>query len=1460
MYCPQVELIKRVQGADGHAIDKELPNQLFNNPLQIAYNFGYVDNRPSSASPYSTPIIVGGTDCADQNPETLPRCAEFTFWAGNAFVNAINIYFRSAPNGDWFLYDTIFKHNCPDENVKWWERTEAWNDFDYNVNDNTIKYMFCANKECLPVDQSLFTHIENAIPFAAVALSPAGNSLLLANGLVGSDNLTCEQVSSFSISVTPQESDVCEIPKRQIKIYMIIRNDSNDGHGHGNECQFLFGNSKGGNQPIDGRFYFGGFGWRRNPATTQMRVAIDGRSGWDSWKGYKQYVPSTIEEQTGGFVGYLAGTNFVSISSQVKYFDGNCDVEELGIIYRDLSTMYNPNGSFDSLVEALKDGEYLILQEFVFEDVPAGKYVFRVAGHRTGMDNGYEQTSTYIYGSESITACPLGSDECVIPAIKSDYEWTIDVCDCDYNSLNDGSLIKLLDLTYPDFSQNVDLYNKYDYNLVSELYLYEDSDNSIPFEKQQLSFTHGSFRDRTNGIVHQLSDGYLVPNPYAFPIVVPASGITTTAQRITDHNGFVFYREQFFRLERVGSVISGLLFEFTALFTEPTLGTITITYTDRCYNTNTLTGIVVGVTQVQPNVTLLNNFGYRGLKGTIAKSTNTSEDECNRYLIKGKILSDTGKKLAGINVGYTGSQFVKTDGFGNFTLTVHQNTSFNRSDYFIIGNVGNACTIVCVDSEDCVLCCDDTYQLITLNDTPCVQCEVLEIYMGEFVFKKVNFTDQGLRGRYGIGVIGWDCFGRVVTGGVNLITYIDTPQCWTKHPLISWSWNGNALLPDEVKYISFYMTKNLNGSSIQWVADSFDLLDENGNVTTNKGKAVAVAVSLKSLLQYNVINRFNTLATYQFAEGDVLKIIDDCDNPIFYRITGTTFGNIEDTALESEVTVTNTSGDTATAKTNFATSNGSTIIIPYDGQIDPFLDSCAVKIEIDRPYQCQNNLNPFFEICCMIPVYRGVPFADYCCYGDSGSGSSGGSSGSGDTIGCILNAFDTYKIFRNIPRISDCSANPDDDPYFSNNVTDFWGANVGSFGRVATENPYAQRIWNQNTVYRSLAWVNNGIVNGLSTFWGENTKDYNSQTFGGIQAMFAFRNLVGFICTQDYFIADYQVPYMYSDGNQIRVTELDKNLGEPKQRSGQTFGCFQENTSSIVMNDGIVTYFSNNEFVQTDFSQATDISLQGIKSYIIDKSKYIQNFNEVAAQLPTYNYYLFEIISGYDPMYNEIILTLRPRNGISQNVKSFVNENRDIRLAVGETLAYNLDLKAWVSFRGYVPECYGKINNSGTGTQLYSFVNGLPHAHNNLQGTYCTIYGQKQTPVIEVLVNNIDSKVKIYQSATQEILPQPMFVDRILTEEINSLSYLPMPYWIRKENIYYGAFWRDMASYWDANYMQESVYFEGKRIFGKFAFVRYVNTHDNADKYFALNHFWTIITGSELSMKPQIASPNQPNQ
>jgi len=119
---------------------------------------------------------------------------------------------------------------------------------------------------------------------------------------------------------------------------------------------------------------------------------------------------------------------------------------------------------------------------------------------------------------------------------------------------------------------NTDLYNRWYYNFISEVYLYEDNNNSVPFEEQQLSFEFGTFRDKFTGITHDLSAGYLVPNPYLFPVVIPASDVTTTTERKTDHNGFVFYREEFYHLEKVLNPIIGGVVEWTGVFTEPILG------------------------------------------------------------------------------------------------------------------------------------------------------------------------------------------------------------------------------------------------------------------------------------------------------------------------------------------------------------------------------------------------------------------------------------------------------------------------------------------------------------------------------------------------------------------------------------------------------------------------------------------------------------------------------------------------------------------------------------------------------------------------------------------------------------------------------------------------------------------------------------------------------------------------
>jgi hypothetical protein len=1447
MYRPSFTYVERVEDANGEATDKDLPNKLFNRAIQIGYRFTYIDGRQSSVSPYSKPIIVGGTDCSEQNPQTLPRCVDLKFWVGTAFVDKIDIFFRECIDcpagncsGSWFLYETIDKHNL-NNNINWWERTNAWSEYSYDVNTNRITYRFCNNKECTPVDQSIFEHIQNDIPFKSKALAPIGDRLGLANNLKGSDNLTYDELNSFDISVEEQPDNQCVIPKREITMYVVIRNDSSDGHGNGNECQFLFGDSSNGdNNPIDGRFYFGGFGWRRHPVTTSKKVAIDGRSEWDSWKDYKQYVPAKIEETTGGFIGYLAGTSYTAISKQVKYFSGNCNVEEIGIIYKDISSMYKSNGSFDSLVKDLKDGEYLILQEFKFSDVPAGKYVFRVAGHRTGFDIGFDKTSSYIYESESITPCPLAEGECIVPAVKNTYEWTIDVCDCNYNSLNDNRLMRLLDLTYPDFdvTGNI-LINKYNYNLVSELYLYEDADNTIPFEKQQLVFKHGSFKNRLTGNVINLATGVDLPNPAIIPLTVKSSGVVSTAQRMTDHNGFVFYREQFYRLKMFRAVIPLTVYiPFTTYFTEPTLGSITIKYADKC-DVSLLEDIVVGFSQVQPNVTILNNFGYRGLKGTIAKSTGTSTDDCNRYLIKGKILSDEGKPLSGINVGYTGSQFSRTDGFGNFTIVAHQKISFDRSDYFIISNAGNSCLISCIvgADEDCTICCSDTYQIVALASVPCVSCDDLIIDMGEFEFKKVNFPDRGLKGRYGWAVQGWDLEGRLVTGGANVIEYTDITDCWNKHPIVRWSQDGSQL-NREIKYLTFSRTPNLNGTILQWVADSFILLDKNGNKTGSKSQAVAIAVDINSLLDYNKAHNLGTLVDYQFVKGDILRILDDCENPIIYNITGSTFGNVNQDTLEQELSVTNNSGDTATTKTNYATPNGATIIINYDDRISDLIGKCGIKIEVLRPFQCETNLNPYCEVSDVVNVIDG--YIDY---------------GSDEPVGGVIETWDIYKIFRNIPKDITCLQNPSDDPYFSQNITDFWGAGCTDCGRKLTENPYAERKWLENELAVSFEWVNNGSVNGLSMFWNENRKNFKGQDWGGIMAMYPQRSIILFVCDNDWFVSKYDQNWLVVNENGVVSANLPDKISDPTQKNGMIFGVSEEHISSVVFFEGMAFWLDskNGAVVMCDFQQAKDISANAIKGWTIDKTMYIQNYNQQHKNDVDYLYKMYDVVAGICPLHYEYHLTIKPRNIQSVDKNNFVTQERDLVIPYGETMVFNMKMGAWANMRHYIPEYYAKLRTSSSGIQFVSFANGVAYKHNGINTSYLTFYGVECSPVIEISVNNTDSKVKILGSISEEIQPHELYIDRIITEEQNSFSYVPPNYFQRKENIQYAEILFDMSSYFDPNVYKVSMLVDGKRMFGRYALVRVVATQANQSKYFELSKIWVMVSGSELSMKPTVA-------
>lgn len=1463
MKRPTWELVERVQDAE----DKDTPNKLFNRAIQVAIQFVYGDGRQSTISPYSAPIIVGGTDCSEQNPDTLSRCADFKFWVGNPFVTKINIFFRECTtcvtgncNEAWFKYDTIEKNKCQ-EDLNWWERSGRWEEYDYDIDLNEITYRFCANKECTPVDQNIFLNIENEIPFKTVGLAGVGDRIAVANNLVGSNNMTCEEVESFDITVVEHENSGCTFDEKEIEMYVILRNHSEDSKGNGNECEFIFGDIVNGqNSTIDGKLYWGGAGYRDHPIGG-AKVAWDGRNGWDSWKDYDQYVPGLINDKPGNLVMYLAGTEFVAIGEQVKYFDGDCDVQELGPIYRSLATMYNANGSFDDIIEALKDGEYLILQRFKFK-VPPGRYVARLGGHRSGMDLGFERTSTYLQGYESVTPCPLSDGESITPAIKSNTEWTINVCENDYNSLKDGFVMKVLDNTYPDFES--DARNVIDYNFVREVYLSEDTNHSIPFEGQQLNFEFGYFKEKlTNTIVtidgfevsgtplylidpltvNILGLGFLIPCPPA-PFLALAgtlatpSGIVADDLRTTDHNGFVWHVEHFWRWRIFYNVLVCSPMDMTAQFGEPKLGTLSITHTDSC-GLNTIT-IQVGISQVQPPVTALHNRDYKGLLGTVYKSTGTDDQPCNRQEIKGIIKSQENKPLAGVNVGYTGSQFVKTDGFGNFVLIAHQNTSFNRSDFIMIGNSGSACLIACIegsdegssDEETCVMCCSDMYFEQELE--PCIDCEEIIIDLGLFLFRKVNFPDKGLRGRYGFAVQGWDLYGRIVTGAANLIKYIDTSLCWNQHPDILFSQNG-LLLNDEIAWITWSRTQNLYGSVLQWVADKFILIDGNGNETSNKGQAVAVAVDMTSLLDYNRQNNFNTLVSYGFVKGDILRILDDCNNPIQYLITGTTFGTVLPTATQQQLQV-SAGGATATATTNVASDNGGRVIIPFDNRIDDLLERCAVKIEIVRPYKCTSEFDPYCEVGDSIHVIDGDM-----------SIKTG-----------IIVTWDTYKIFRHIPKDASCDENPNDNPYFSNNITDFWGENCNDCGRKLSINPYAERRWNNNEMRVSKSFVNNGAINGFGTFWTEDVKQFKSQNYGGIVAIVALRGAIWFLCENDYYICPYDQNYLQLTENGYVQASFPDKIGEPQAKIGMNFGCSYEHTATISIFEGTVSWLDakNAAWIESNFQQAKDISLgvdgQGLfKSYLVEKLNYIQSYNEGKSVTD-----IFEITAGICPLHKERHLTFRNRNGMAQSIEdNYINFERDKFTDLSETIVWGMQEQLLLNLRAYIPEFYGKLRTSANGLQLISFVHGKPYKHNGNVTTTNVFFGIPTLPVIEFCANIQDSKIKIFMSLTEEIREFPLYVDRIITGVKNMYSYVPPPYFVKREGIHYTEILRNMSSFFDPNKTQTSMLIDGGGIVDGWALIRLTVTDENMSKPFELGRLWVLLSGSELSMKPQIAAP-----
>jgi hypothetical protein len=448
MDCIEISTIKRDLTDDE---EKNKPNLINYRTWQFRIRFIDVWGRDSEHGVISDMYVgtTGGSCIADSNG--LPRCLKLKFKAGCPFVDKIEIEYRNC-NGntrglsketDWFLYDVINKWNDCDP-VPWYERTvnnpyqreydrlillgltpaeaakKANSFLKYDPATNRFEYTFCNNKECTPVDVNETNRGFNPLPILSGSVFSIANNIALARNTEGYEPITCDELDKIQFTVTPPspQGECPDKKLRKIKIWAVIWNPFEDLTVQIREDE---------GTPVFGVAHC----TKNNPFT------------------YKQVLPKGQE----GFIGYLAGTKNYAISKQYRHDRVTGADDYVGFNYS------IPGGVSNS-------PRYMPIHKFEFDVIP-GKYVFRIAGHRSSPSDEYQKTSTYLIGQT-----PFGSPGVLIRHVN---ELVINVCTEDVEVRQE--MMMIYDLTRIGKGCAV-----VESTNVVEGYIREDEINKIPIE------------------------------------------------------------------------------------------------------------------------------------------------------------------------------------------------------------------------------------------------------------------------------------------------------------------------------------------------------------------------------------------------------------------------------------------------------------------------------------------------------------------------------------------------------------------------------------------------------------------------------------------------------------------------------------------------------------------------------------------------------------------------------------------------------------------------------------------------------------------------------------------------------------------------------------------------------------------------------------------------------------------
>lgn len=1374
--------------------DTDKVNRLIDTAFQVAIKRGNTDGRYSKASPYSLPLIVKSEDYLN-NPDTLPKNAIFSLDAGSCLTEKIDIFIRK---------NTTQQGNVPPE-TEW---------TDWYLYDTIYKFGQSSISESSVLGTQYWLRTN---PWANYNFDPNLNTIQY----IFDNSRTLQIVDQDDFILLQNDIPQVSIAMTDLGDGELLCDNRRDYDNLSSDTVSSLDVSVAEKQPVGCQiptrkirlyayigmgtndfFYVSQVGYY-NGSDTQMRFGgIDYGTGTTA--GFRVAESKTFDldfADKNAFRAYLKGTPYYTDGT---WYQVNQDFSLVKI--PNLLDASNPDVLAYIRNVYISGGYFVCVFDF---SVPAGRYIATVGRHNVASDGDYRNTSTYIYGiANSRTTTSIDANTITVkPNAIGNFtkELEIDCTASDIDVWGNGS-----DLFY--------IYCPYNNGLTTYRFI--------------------------EGYVKEAPSSPLGLELYNYNIITGSTVGSDDWGQYTDKNGFYW------------------------AFTKNSHAGISDIH---------IMGKINCVQQDFDIKTSQGGFGWRPNPiSYLSDHNNGVIGDCNRVLYSGTITSlDGSTPYSNISVSIKDGSTSLTNNQGQFTLVIHNGQSNLRTSNIYVNASGNFLITI----ADC-----GYLPLTQYNESLalCFNCSkrVYPIPLNLRIFIQNNSqTSLKQGGKYSVGALVADLAGRLsfvnIRGQYAVPSFIerqDTLATYFKL-LVNKALNLNAVNPD-FKWFAPVVSKNLTESFyVEWVGDYIQYIDNSGNVVSDPSEAVYCSIGITSLFKYNVGKNFSTLASYQFTPGDRLRIYDDGNgnlltgNPIDLKVLGQNYNqaamsadlipnnsttpiinNNLNNSTNTTTSVTDGSGTTTTTVSLQTVQNNEsiTLFVLYDSRLTPLIGNTGFWIEIYTPAD-QTSILSFEETQGFYPIISGE-VAEFVGY-------QNGLPAYNFPTEIDISFWDTYLFPRNItiPNVGDKFLSHD---FESPNISDSFGYKLDSGGRNSFNNNYAKQMWYTDEVIKSDNFVTQGLLNGIGTFRIVNRKAFKDFKSGPIVMARAVRNVVFFLCENDFFVTDYNFQYIYANQQGVQVANLDNSLGSPHQKLGSNYGMIPEDTGSVVAYEEFVSWYDrkNQAWVLSDYQSAKDISLfnpkegvtGGMSSYLNSKTKAISNWNETAQTESR-----FDVIGGLDLERANLYLTFRPRRKNSNNLSSYVNRRRNVDLLYQETLVYNLITNRFTRFENFTPESFGKMRGKYTGIQLVSFAAGLPYTHNTGNASFNNFFGIQCESVVMGIFNQNQTVNKIFANLLLDINGPGMYIDFMRTNDLNSFSYVPMTLVKKVENKYQISLRRDFNSYFAPtkdNFFR-STFIDGKRIFNLYLLFRLIGDPNRQGKYFELKTIYNLASDSTNEKK-----------